>query len=310
MKKTIARRVQDEARRYGVPFWKLPDFLILTMAFVNILGMLFTYYLALNFVDDPRTAVIFVAIESAIILIIGNIVAESSRKVIANYRLKEEFIDLVSHQIRNPITNVKWNLELLGQEELSKKQEKYVDRLAGSVKNIVSLVNDFVYLSRLEQSKKELTLQKIDIKKVVQDLLKEMKLFASSRDIKLKFVNNSENYWARTDLKKIKIVINNVVENALKYSYEKGEVGIELHNKKDRLIIKTNDNGCGIDDESQSFVFDKFFRALDAKKLAADGTGVGLYVSKILLKEMEGEIWFESEKDEGSTFYISLPVYG
>ena len=122
MKKTIARRVKDEARRYGVPFWKLPDFLILMMAFINILGMLFTYYLALNFVDDPRTAVIFVAIESAIILIIGNIVAESSRKVIANYRLKEEFIDLVSHQIRNPITNVKWNLELLGQEKLSKKQ--------------------------------------------------------------------------------------------------------------------------------------------------------------------------------------------
>jgi signal transduction histidine kinase len=249
-----------------------------------------------------------VAIESAIILIIGSIVAESSRKVITNYKLKEEFIDLVSHQIRSPITNVKWNLELLNQEKLTKNQSKYVERLAGSVESMVSLVNDFVYLSRLEQSKKELTFQSIDIKNTIEEMLSEMKIFASSKNIVLNLVDNAETGCAKTDQKKIKIVINNVIENALKYSKENSEVRIEIYNQKSKLIIKTSDTGCGIDRESQPFIFDKFYRALDAKKLATDGTGVGLYVSKILLKEMDGEIWFESEKGKGSTFYISLPI--
>lgn len=307
MKKTIFQKVREEARQYGVPFWRLPDFLILIMAFVNIVGMLITYYLALNFVDDPRTAVIFVAIESAVILIIGNVVAESSRKVISNYKLKEEFIDLVSHQIRSPITNVKWNLELLNQEKLTKKQKKYVDRLAGSVENIVSLVNDFVYLSRLDQSKKELTFQKTNMKNLTEGIVKDMKIFASSKGIKLKFVNNCKACFTRTDQKKIKIVITNIIENSLKYSYENGEVEIEIYNERDNLIIKTKDQGCGIDKASQPFIFDKFYRAMDAKELSADGTGVGLYVSKVLLKEMNGQIWFESEKGKGSVFYISLP---
>jgi len=309
MKKTITQKVKEEAAQYGVPFWKLPDFLILIMAFINITGMLFTYYLALNFVDDPRTAVVFVAIESAIILIVGSVVAESSRKVITSYKLKEEFIDLVSHQIRSPITNIKWNLELLKQEKTTKVQNKYVDRLASSVENVVSLVNDFVYLSRLEQSKKELTFQKIDIKKTIKVLLSEMKIFASSKGIKIRLIDNSDNSYTKIDQKKTKIVINNVIENALKYSSDDSEVEIKLYNKKSKLIIEIIDDGCGISEESQPFIFDKFYRALDAKKLASDGTGVGLYVSKILLKEMNGEIWFDSKKDEGSIFFISLPTY-
>lgn len=309
MKKTIIQKVKEEARQYGVPFWKLPDFLILIMAFVNITGMLVTYYLALNFVDDPRTAVIFVAIESTIILIIGSVIAESSRKIIVNYKLKEEFIDLVSHQIRNPITSVKWNLELLSQEKLNSKQNKYVERLAGSVEDMISLINDFVYLSRLEQSKKELSLQKVDIEKTIKDLLKENKIFSDSKGIDIKFINNSENFCVKTDRKKIKIVFGNVIENALKYSYEKGKVEIELYNEKSDLIFKIKDNGCGIEKDSQSFIFEKFYRSSEAQELAVEGTGVGLYVSKILLKEMEGEIWFESESAKGSVFYISLPVY-
>lgn len=304
----IIKSIKEEAKEYGIPFWKLPDFLILIMALINIIGMISTYCLALNFVDDPRTAVVFVAIESAIILIIGSIVAESSRKVIVNYKLKEEFIDLVSHQIRSPITNVKWNLEFLKQEKLSKKQVKYVNRLAGSVEKIVSLVNDFVYLSRLDQSKKELIRQKIDIRILVKKILKEMKIFASSKKINLKFSSKCENCCVETDQKKIKIVIDNILENALKYSPEGSQVEVEVYNESKNLVIKIKDSGCGIEEADQAFVFDKFYRASEAKELSIEGTGVGLYVSKILLEEMGGEIWFESKHKKGSIFYISLPT--
>jgi len=305
----MIQKIKEDSIQYGVPFWQLPDFLILTMAFINITGMIFTYYLALNFVDDPRTAVIFVALESAVILIIGNIIAESSRKVIVNYRLKEEFIDLISHQIRSPITNIKWNLELLNEEKTTSKQKIYTNRLADSTNNIVSLVNDFVYLSRLDQSKKELVFQKIDIKKTIKEILAELTIFANSKKIKFNFIDNSEMSYVKTDQKKIKIVINNVIENALKYSSEKSEVEIEIYNKKYNLIIRVKDSGCGIEKKAQPFVFDKFYRAMAAEKIAVDGTGVGLYISKTILKELDGRIWFESRKKKGSTFYMSLPAF-
>jgi signal transduction histidine kinase len=308
MKIKLITKIKDEAKEYGIPFWKLPDFLVLVMALINIIGMLSTYYLALNFVDDPRTAVLFVAVESAVILVIGGIIAESSRKVIVNYKLKEEFIDLVSHQIRSPITNIKWNLELLKQEKLNEKQERYVNRLAGSIENTVGLVNDFVYLSRLDQSKKELNLRKVNLKELVQNILKEVKIFASSKEIKLKFIDKSEFNCVKTDQKKIKIVINNIIENALKYSYEKGIVEVEIYNDKNKLIIKVKDNGCGIEQESQPYIFDKFYRAKEIRELSVEGTGVGLYVSKVLIQEMKGSIWFESEKNQGSVFYVSLPA--
>lgn len=309
MKKSIIQNLKEKSKQYGVPIWKLPDVLILMMAFINIVGMFSTYYLALNFVADPRTAVLFVAVESAVILIIGNIIAESSRKIISSYRLKEEFIDLVSHQIRTPITNVKWNLELLKDENLNKKQAKYTNRLVESVEKITSLVNDFVYLSRLDQSKKELILKKTDMKKVVDEILKELEIFASSKNIKFELVDDTENIFSKTDQKKIRIIISNVIENALKYSDENSKIKIKLYNSKNSLLIKTKDTGCGIDVTSRPYIFDKFYRATDAKKLSADGTGVGLYISKILLKELGGEIWFESNKGKGSAFYISLPLF-
>jgi len=309
MRKPIIEKLKEASRQYGVPIWKLPDILILLMAFINIIVMLSTYYLALNFVDDPRTAVLFVAVESAVILIVGNIIAESSRKIISNYRLKEEFIDLVSHQIRTPITNVKWNLEFLSQENLTQKQEKYVDRLIESVEKITSLVNDFVYLSRLEQSKKELILKKTDVKKVISDIIRDFEIFASSKNIKFHFSNNGENKFCKTDQKKIKIILNNIIENSLKYSDENSRVKIDLFNKRKNLIIKIEDSGCGIEVESQPHIFDKFYRANGAQKISADGTGVGLYISKILLKELRGEIWFESEKGKGSSFFVSLPIF-
>ena len=309
MKLSIYKKLKQESREYGVPIWKLPDFLIILMAFVNIVGMLSTYYLALNFVDDPRTAVFFVAIESALILVIGNIIAESSRKIINNYKLKEEFIDLISHQIRTPITNVKWNLEFLNNEKLTQKQERYVKRLTESTEKITSLVNDFVYLSRLDQSKRELILKKVDIQKIVQEILTDFKIFADSKNIKLNFEKDCQHCLAKTDQKKIKIVLGNIIENAIKYSFEESEIGIVIQENRSNLIVKISDQGCGIDAQSKPFVFDKFYRAIDAKKLSADGTGVGLYISKVLLKEMDGEIWFESEKDKGSIFYIKIPIW-
>lgn len=310
MKISIIKKFKQESRDYGVPIWRLPDFLIILMAVFNIAGMIATYYLISTFfVDDPRVAVLFVAVEAVVVLVIGNIIAESSRKIIVNYKLKEEFIDLISHQIRTPITNVKWNLELLNKEKLGLKQERYVKRLTESVEKITSLVSDFVYLSRLEQSKKELMLRKIDINKVVEEILKDFKIFADSKNVKLKFDNKCKKCFAKTDQKKIKIVLSNIVENALKYSYDESEVRVSVYKKKSNLIVKISDQGCGIDEQSKPFIFDKFYRAIDAKKLSTDGTGVGLYISKILLKEMDGDVWFESEVDKGSIFYMKIPSW-
>ncbi|MDZ7612083.1 MAG: HAMP domain-containing sensor histidine kinase [Candidatus Moranbacteria bacterium] len=301
------KKFKEESKRYGIPFWKLPDFLLLAMAFINIVMMILTYYWVERLVEDPREAVFIVAFEAALILIVGNVIAESSKKVISNYKLKEEFIDLISHQVRTPLTNIKWNLELL-QKKKTKQQEKYVMRLADSVEKMTSLVNDFVYLSRLDQSKKEINREKIKLNDFIEEIAKDNRLYAKLKRIKIETDIPRKKICIMADKKKLSIVLNNLIDNAVKYSYEKSQVKVSLKKDERRAIIEVEDHGCGVGKKEKEKIFEKFYRSEQARKMASDGTGVGLYVAKTLTEEMSGKMRFESQKDEGSVFFVSFPL--
>lgn len=302
----LFQKLKEDSQKYGVSIWKLPDVLLLEMAAVNILAMVATYWWAQSAMSDPREGVLLVAVEAVLILFIGNLIAESSRKVMDNYKLKEEFIDLISHQVKNPLTSIKWNIELLN-EKKTKEQERYMQRLTSSAEKMSELVGDFVYLSRLSRSKKEIHLEKVDLKKLTEEVVKENELFSQAKGIKIKtkFFPKDE-FCVKADRKKLEIALDNLVNNAIKYSYEKSEVKIEAWREESRVIVAVKDNGCGIKKENQKRIFEKFYRAENAVKAASDGTGVGLYVAKTLIEEMRGKIWFDSEEDKGTDFYISF----
>ncbi|MFW5884880.1 MAG: sensor histidine kinase [Patescibacteria group bacterium] len=302
----LFQKLKEDAQKYGVSIWKLPDVLLLEMAAVNIFAMVATYWWAQSAMSDPREGVLLVAAEAVLILFIGNLIAESSRKVIDNYKLKEEFIDLISHQVKTPLTSIKWNIELLN-EKKTKGQERYIQRLTNSAEKMSELVSDFIYLSRLSRSKKEIHLEKVDLKELIKEVVKENELFSRAKGIKIKtkFFSKDE-FCVKADRKKLEIALDNLVNNATKYSYEKSEVKIEAWKEDGRVIVAVKDEGCGIKKENQKRIFEKFYRAENAVKATSDGTGVGLYVAKTLIEEMRGKIWFDSEEDKGTDFYVSF----
>jgi hypothetical protein len=304
----LFKKLRKDARRYGVSVWKLPDILLLEMAAVNMIAMVITYWWAQGVMSDPREGVLLVAAEAVLILFIGNVIAESSKKVIDNYKLKEEFIDLISHQVKTPLTSIKWNIELLN-EKKTKKQEKYMQRLADSAEKMSELVSDFVYLSRLDRSKKEIHLEELNLKSLIKKVVKDNGLFSRAKEIKIKTkIFSEKEVCIKADKKKLEIALDNIVNNAIKYSYEKSEVRVEIWEEENKAIVSVKDNGCGIKKENQRRIFEKFYRAENAVKAASDGTGVGLYVAKTLIEEMGGSVWFDSSENEGTNFYVSFPL--
>jgi hypothetical protein len=302
----LFKKLRENAQRYGVSVWKLPDVLLLEMAAVNMIAMVVTYWWAQGVMSDPREGVLLVAAEAVLILFIGNVIAESSKKVIDNYKLKEEFIDLISHQVKTPLTNIKWNIELLN-EKKTKEQEKYMQRLTDSAEKMSELVSDFVYLSRLDRSKKEIHLEEADLKSLIKKVVEDNNLFFKAKEIevKIKFFPK-EKICVKADKKKLEIALDNIINNAVKYSYEKSEVKVEVWKEEDKVIVAIRDEGCGIKKENQKRIFEKFYRAENAIKAASDGTGVGLYVAKTLIEEMKGSVWFDSKEDKGTNFYVAF----
>jgi two-component system sensor histidine kinase VicK len=126
-------------------------------------------------------------------------------------------------------------------------------------------------------------------------------------EIELK-INNSQLKNIKSDPEKLKIVVENLLDNAIRYSQKKGKVKILTEKRKENLYFQIDDEGIGIPKEDQKFIFQKFFRAKNATITQAGGTGLGLYISKEIIKKLKGKIGFKSQEQKGSTFWFSIPI--
>lgn len=233
---------------------------------------------------------------------------------------KTEFVSLASHQLRTPLSAINWYVELLQNESNGKtnsKQKEYLDEVGKSSKRMVDLVNSLLNVSRLELGTFIVEPKPVELKSLISGSIKEMKLAIEKKKIKV-----SEKYQdidkISLDEKLIRIVVQNLISNAIKYSNEGGEVEVELTSgdkidpkySKDDIIISVKDHGFGIPKSEQSQIFSKLFRATNAKVKEVEGTGLGLYMSKLIIEHSGGTIWFESEENKGSTFFVRLSKNG
>jgi signal transduction histidine kinase len=146
-----------------------------------------------------------------------------------------------------------------------------------------------------------------NMKKLVDEVIKELEHTAQNRDIALKFVATSAQYPIRTDSLIAKEILTNLTSNAVKYTPDGGSVTVRISNRPGNLIVSVHDTGFGIPKSARSQIFTKFFRAPNVVKLETSGTGLGLYLVKGLAEQLGGKVWFTSEENKGSTFYFSLP---
>jgi len=227
-------------------------------------------------------------------------------------RLKTEFVSLSAHQLRTPLSAIKWTLRMLldgDLGELSPEQREFLEKTYKSNERMIVLVNDLLDVTRIEEGRYIYKLVLADIEALTQFVISSRKEEFEKRKIKLKFKKPEKKLpEVEIDVERIKVVIQNLLENALRYTPVGGDVIVSLRHYKDRIEFSVKDTGMGIPVDQQSRIFTKFFRSPNAVRAETEGSGLGLFISKNIIEAHGGKIGFESEENKGSTFHFSIPL--
>lgn len=224
---------------------------------------------------------------------------------------KDEFVGLASHQLRTPLTSVKGYISMVldgDAGEVNNNQRALLEEAFTSSERMVHLINDFLNVSRLQTGKFILDRRLINLSKIVREEVESLETTAHARNLKLKYKTPSIVPKLYIDEGKIRQVVMNFIDNSLYYSMPGTTIEVELSLDSDRIIVTVKDTGIGVPVAEQIHLFNKFFRATNARKHRPDGTGVGLYLAKRVVVEHGGRIVFESTEGKGSTFGFSLPI--
>ena len=226
--------------------------------------------------------------------------------------MKDEFVSVASHQLRTPLTGIKWYLQLLLKKEtgkLNSNQTNFIRSIYDSNERMIKLVDDLLSVSRIDTGKKfEVKKKKVNIVGSFKNVIKTQSVIARKRDVEIKCQKNCPNSIViRADEDKLVEVFSNVISNAVKYSKTGGKVDVSVKNQKDAYVFAVKDYGLGIPKSVQGKIFEKFFRADNVKKHQVGGNGLGLYIAKSIMLAHGGDIWFESKVNKSTTFFIKVP---
>lgn len=230
---------------------------------------------------------------------------------------KSDFVAVVSHQLQTPLTAIKLFAEMLEEEDppTSEAQRKeYLGLLGSSVARMIKLVNEMLNVSRLEVGALRIQPQDSDFMLVIKESLKELEPVAKKHACELIFREPSEPLGSLPlDTSLLTQVLFNLVENGMRYSKGSARrviVDIEEDKAAEEYILRIEDNGIGIESADQKRLFTKFFRADNARKVQSNGSGLGLYVVKMIVETWGGKIWFTSKLGSGTTFFVTIPKLG
>jgi signal transduction histidine kinase len=225
---------------------------------------------------------------------------------------KSDFANLTSHQLRTPLSGMKWLLELLQKSEtgtLNKKQKEFVEKIYTSNERMIALVNDLLEVTRIEEGTTKLYFQPTDLAAVIQGLVKEKEREIKKKRLQISMTIEQEPFPAvRTEPNKIKQAAGNIISNAVAFTPEGGKIAIDLRREGGEALVSVADSGIGIPAEQQSHIFERFYRGTNIRALETTGTGLGLYIAKAFVEASGGRIWFKSKEGRGTTFYFTLPI--
>jgi len=227
---------------------------------------------------------------------------------------KSEFITIAAHQLRTPLSGIKWGIEALYKGDvgpLTEEQSKVAEQTYHMVERLASTVENLLDVSKLEEGKFGYRMAKGDIVELAQSVMETYTQSAQQHEVKLLFFPPDQHIPQLTfDASKITLVLQNLIDNAIKYNVQNGEVRarIELMPDKPYVKISIEDTGIGVPQDDMKLLFTKFYRSEETLKKEAAGSGLGLYISKNIVKRHGGDIWATSTQGRGSVFSFALPT--
>ncbi len=227
-------------------------------------------------------------------------------------RMKTEFVSIAAHQLRTPLSGIKWTLKMILDGDLGKispRQAEFLEKGYESNERMITLVNDLLSVARLEEGRFVYDKEACSLEEIINEQITQLKKVAQRKEIKLIFKKSRKDLpKIEIDRKKIELVLSNIIGNAISYTPEKGKVTISVKNDKINIKVIIEDTGIGIPEDQRERIFSKFFRADNAIKSETEGSGLGLFICKNIIEAHGGRIWFESKKGKGSTFFFALPT--
>ena len=225
--------------------------------------------------------------------------------------LKSDFVSLVTHQLRTPLSGIRWSLSMLLNNEmgeLNPDQKLYLMKTYESNNRMISLINDMLNADRVDSGTLKFKFTLTDLVDLLDNVLVELWPHASKKNVKLKFFPREEVPKVLIDPENMRVVLQNLLDNAIKYSRDGTEVRVGVKKIGDDVEIAVQDYGIGIPLDHQSKIFTRFFRAPNAVHTETDGSGLGLYIVESIVKKHHGTIRFTSTENESTTFYVTLPL--
>lgn len=314
----------SQCKKRRLSLRQCPQFVFLIIGTIIIASTLLVFFIGLKLIVDPLIVAIICIILTIFLLALNFIITQSFDRLAEVAKMRSDFIGIISHQLKTPLSILKWTIEILMSRNLEKdkKEIEHFNVLKENVNRMTELLNDLIMVSRIEEGDIFEKKEEFSLLEITEKTIKKFIPFAEAQNVKINLAveNNLPLIWA--DSFQIKQVIENLLSNAIRYmpfrnskakaqtktSKQKREIKINLFCQGKNIFFQIKDQGIGIPKEEQRYVFKKFFRTEEAKKHNTQGSGLGLFIAQSILEKAGGKIWFKSEQKKGTIFYFSLPI--
>ena len=227
-------------------------------------------------------------------------------------KMKNEFVSLSAHQLRTPLSAIKWTTKMVLDEELgkiNKEQREFLQDSYDSNERMIALINNLLNVARIEEGRYIFEPILANIEEIIKNVMDSYKKEVKIRGLKVEFKKPKNKLpQVMVDVEKMQIAIDNLIRNAIRYTSKDGKVTVSLKCDKEKIEFSVKDTGVGIPKNQQKRIFTKFFRAANVMRMETEGAGLGVFITKNIIEAHKGKIWFESEPGKGTTFYFTIPI--
>ena len=301
-----------ECRALRIGIRHCPPFLFLLMGFATIISMVGTYLIVSRYAVEPEIAALTVSLVAVIFLVVGDLVLKGFNAMVEANRVKSEFVSIISHQLGSPLSIFRMTLGLMRQKSRENPAtdgiQPELETLTETTDRMIGLVNSLLDVAKIEASRLTLRPQAVRLGEVTKRVADRMQKYAAAHNVTISVRIRDSLPAVSGDPEKIEMVVQNLLDNAIRYSINGGRATVVLVPDGKMIRWSVEDTGVGIPPGQHAYIFQKFFRGGNAVNHDVRGSGIGLYIAKAIVEASGGEIGFSSKEGKGSTFWFTLPV--
>jgi signal transduction histidine kinase len=272
----------------------------------RVFGILITLFICIAIV------IIFVSMQKKEALI--KYIQEVNAKLEAAGQVKTDFLSIVSHDLKTPLTAIKNAVTILIRDKMkngfsSAQEKELMELILKNTERQASMVSNLLDVTKIESGVLSLNIKYYDLWTLTRDALQILNSQAKEKNISIDLKSSVQTLTVPVDIDHTERILGNLIGNAIRYSPENSHVIVEIIEQEDDVLMSVTDKGYGIHDSEVDKIFDKFYRSPDATLREKGGTGLGLVITKGLVELQGGKIWVKSKLGEGTTFYFTLPKW-